>query len=62
MANKEQKFFDGFMLLLGVWIGAIAGIVLVADFAVIGETALGADETHSSLDMLEDRIRPIAPT
>lgn len=56
MVTQEQKFFDGFMLLLGVWIGTIAGIVLFADLAVNGETTQEADETSSSL---EERIQPI---
>lgn len=52
MAAHPQKFFDGFMLLLGVWIGAIAGIVLFADF--VGE---GAQVSADAL--IEERIRPI---
>jgi cytochrome c5 len=59
LANQEQKFFDGFMLLLGVWIGAIAGIVLFGDFAVHGEATHEGDETLSSVSMIDDRIRPI---
>lgn len=56
MANQEQKFFDGFMLLLGVWIGAIAGIVLFADF--VGDGA-GAEEDLSAIGLIDERIRPI---
>ena len=56
MAKREQRFFDGFMLLLGVWIGAIAGIVLFADFAGDGEVT---DEALSSVTTIDDRIRPI---
>ncbi len=52
MAAHPQKFFDGFMLLLGVWIGAIAGIVLFADF--VGD---GAQVSADAL--IEERIRPI---
>lgn len=32
LANQEQKIFDSFMLLLGVWVGVIVGIVLFSDF------------------------------
>ncbi len=59
MANQEQKFFDGFMLLLGVWIGVIAGIVLFADFTGGDRTGDNADETLSSLAMPDERIQPI---
>lgn len=47
------------MLLLGVWVGAIAGIILFADLSVGGEEAEHADEEHSSLSMLDERIQPI---
>jgi len=56
LANREQKFFDGFMLLLGVWIGAIAGIVLFADF--VGGEDTAADDV-SAISEIDDRIRPI---
>ena len=56
MANQEQKFFDSFMLLLGVWIGAIAGIVLFADFAGDGD---GAEGDLSAIGLIDERIRPI---
>ncbi len=59
LANQEQKFFDGFMLLLGVWIGAIAGIVLFADFVGGGDSGDGAGEEISSAALIEERIRPI---
>jgi cytochrome c5 len=57
--NQEEKFFDGFMLLLGVLIGAIAGIVLFADF--VGDEAAARDaEAEVSADaLIEERIRPI---
>jgi len=59
LAGQEQKFFDGFMLLLGVWIGAIAGIIIFGNF--VGDEAAeheGEEET-SSLSMIDERIRPI---
>ena len=56
MANQEQKYFDSFMLLLGVWIGAIAGIVLFADFVGHGD---GTAENLSAIGLVDERIRPI---
>jgi len=56
LANQEQKFFDGFMFLLGVWIGAIAGIFLFGDF--VGDWG-GAEESLSAIGLVDERIRPI---
>ncbi len=53
MVNHEQKFFDAFMLLLGVLIGTIAGIVLFAD--LVGN----AEVSVSTSALIDDRIRPI---
>jgi hypothetical protein len=44
------------MLLLGVWIGAIAGIVLFADFVGHGD---GTAENLSAIGLVDERIRPI---
>ncbi len=44
------------MLLLGVWIGAIAGIVLFADFVGDGD---GTAENLSAIGLVDERIRPI---
>lgn len=59
MLNQEEKFFDGFMLLLGALIGTIAGVVLFADF--VGDQAAARDaEAGVSADaLIEERIRPI---
>ena len=59
MANQEQKFFDGFLLLLGVWIGAIAGIVIFADFVGDENAASDTGDEVSPISLTEDRIRPI---
>ena len=59
MATKEQKFFDGFMLLIGVWIGAIVGIILFGNFTVGGEGHDEESADHSALDLVDDRIRPV---
>ena len=32
LANQEQRIFNSFMLLLGIWVGGIVGIVLFSDF------------------------------
>ena len=53
MPTHEQKFFDGFMLLLGVLIGALAGIVLFADW--FGSAQVGVSDGT----LIDDRIRPI---
>ncbi|HEY5623506.1 MAG TPA: c-type cytochrome [Gammaproteobacteria bacterium] len=54
MGTKEELFFEGFLLLLGVWIGTIVGIVIFAD--IVGDGTLsGAEE----MSMIEERIRPI---
>ncbi|MEE8237109.1 MAG: c-type cytochrome [Gammaproteobacteria bacterium] len=59
MAIHPQKFFDGFMLLLGVCVGAIAGIALFADF-VSDEAASRNSEAQISADgLIEERIRSI---
>ncbi len=59
MAGQEQKFFDGFMLLLGVWIGAIAGIVIFGNFIGDGAAEHEGEEETSSLSLVDERIRPI---
>ena len=59
MAHHEQKFFDGFMLLLGVLIGTIAGIVLFADFVGNVEATRDAEAEISAAALIEERIRPI---
>ncbi|MCZ6498412.1 MAG: c-type cytochrome [Gammaproteobacteria bacterium] len=53
MPTHEQNFFDGFMLLLGVLIGALAGIVLFADW--FGSAQVGVSDGA----LIDDRIRPI---
>ena len=59
MASREQKFFDGFMLLVGVWVGAIAGIILFGNFAVGGDGHEEESSDISAIDLVGDRIRPI---
>ncbi len=59
MAGQEQKFFDGFMLLLGVWIGAVAGIVIFGNFVGDGAAMNEGEEETSPLSLIDERIRPI---
>ena len=59
MASIEQKFFDGFMLLVGVWIGAIAGIILFGNLTVGGGGHEEESSDLSAVDLVDDRIRPI---
>ncbi len=51
MGNKVKFFFDGFMLLLGVWIGTMVAIAFFAD--IVGN---GGEDPIS---MIEERIQPI---
>jgi cytochrome c5 len=52
--KRDQQFFDAFLIIVGIFVGMIAGIVLLGDLVGDGEAAQGAE--HSAV---EDRIAPI---
>ena len=47
LANQEQRIFNSFMLLLGVWVGVIVGIVLFSDYKDVRE----ADKENNDTDV-----------
>lgn len=55
--KRDQQFFDGFMLLVGIFVGIVAGILLLGD--LVGE-GLGAQaEEGAAQSAIVERIRPI---
>ena len=57
MAKQEQRFYDSFMLVLGIFAGLILGIIFMKAFMAVSDgTAMGPDPTTET--MVEERIRP----
>ncbi len=57
MAKQEQRFYDSFMLVLGIFAGLILGIIFVKAFMGVSDgAAMGPDPTTET--MVEERIRP----
>jgi cytochrome c5 len=53
--KRDQQFFDGFMLIVGIFVGIVAGIILLGD--LIGE-GMHAEEGAAHSAVIE-RIRPV---
>lgn len=53
--KRDQQFFDAFMMIVGIFVGIIAGVLLLGDLVGDGESA-EADGAHS---MIEERIQPL---
>ena len=57
MAKQEQRFYDSFMLVLGIFAGLILGIIFVKAFMGVSDgAAMGPDPTTET--MVEERVRP----
>lgn len=57
MSTKNQRYYDGFMLVLGVFVGVLAGIVFMKGFSAgTGGERFGGPDFIGATD---DRIRPI---
>jgi hypothetical protein len=57
LAKQEQRFYDSFMLVLGIFAGLILGIIFVKAFMGVSDgVAMGPDPTTET--MVEERIRP----
>jgi cytochrome c5 len=53
--KRDQLFFDGFMMLVGVFVGLVAGVLMLGD--LVGEGA--ADESADAHAALIERIAPV---
>jgi hypothetical protein len=57
LAKQEQRFYDSFMLVLGIFAGLILGIIFMKAFMGVSDgAAMGPDPTTET--MVEERIRP----
>ena len=57
MAKQEQRFYDSFMLVLGIFAPLILGIIFVKAFMGVSDgAAMGPDPTTET--MVEERVRP----
>jgi hypothetical protein len=57
LAKQEQRFYDSFMLVLGIFTGLILGIIFMKAFMGVGDgAAMGPNPTTET--MVEERIRP----
>ena len=57
MAKQEQRFYDSFMLVLGIFAGLIVGIIFMKAFMGVSDgAAMSPDPTTET--MVEERIRP----
>jgi len=57
LAKQEQRFYDSFMLVLGIFAGLILGIIFVKAFMGVSDgAAMATDPTTET--MAEERIRP----
>ena len=57
MSTRNQRFYDGFMLVLGVFVGVLAGIVFMKAFSA-GTDAERFDDPDF-IGATDERIRPI---
>ena len=57
ISKRDQQFFDGFLMLVGIFVGIIAGIILLGDLVGDGESAQGEEGAEQSA--VEERIRPV---
>lgn len=57
IAKRDQQFFDAFLILIGVFVGIIAGVILLGHLVGEGESAEGAAGAEQSA--IEERIRPV---
>lgn len=57
MSTRNQRFYDGFMLILGVFVGVLAGIVFMKAFSA-GAGAERFDDPDF-IGATDERIRPI---
>lgn len=57
MSTRNQRFFDGFMLILGVFVGVLGGIVFMKAFSA----GAGSERFDDSdfIGATDERIRPI---
>ncbi len=57
MSTRNQRYYDGFMLILGVFVGVLAGVAFTKAFAA----ASGADRFNDPAFMsaTDERLRPI---
>jgi len=55
--KRDQQFFDSFMLLVGIFVGIVAGILLFGD--LIGEGDGAQAEEGAGQSAIVERIRPI---
>ncbi len=53
--KRDQQFFDGFMILVGVFVGLIAGVLMLGD--LVGDGAAG--ESADGHAALIERIAPV---
>jgi cytochrome c5 len=54
--KRDQQFFDGFMVLVGIFVGMIAGVLMLGD--LVGEGEADHDDGSEQVAVIE-RISPI---
>jgi len=55
--KRDRQFFDGFMMLVGIFVGLIGGVLMLGDLVGDGEPAHAADDAGAAA--LIERIRPV---
>ncbi len=58
MSSRSQRFYDGFMLILGLFVGVLFGVVFMKAFSA-GAGAAGRFDDPDFIGATDDRIRPI---
>ena len=58
MNKQDQRFYDSFMLVLGIFAGLILGVIFMKAFTSAGDSASMSPDP-SAAAMVEERIRPI---
>jgi cytochrome c5 len=53
--KRDQQFFDGFLLIVGIFVGIIAGVIMLGDLIGEGEHT----DDAGALSSLEERIQPV---
>jgi cytochrome c5 len=59
LSKQDERFFDSFMLVLGIFVGVIVGVVLVKLFMAADPQSATALDDPEAQAAVEERIRPI---
>jgi len=59
LTKQDQRFYDSFMLVLGIFIGILVGVIFTMRFLANGDDAAAMNADPERQAMVEERIRPV---